>query len=262
MTRAGKEVISIVTIVKNDAEGLNRTVDSVLSQGFADWELLIVVGESTDSTLSIAKSLAIIDNRVRVLSQEGFGIYAAMNMGLKEARAQFICFMNAGDEFWNSSVLASAIREISSNSVGLVIGGYQVDQHGRDEKFSFSRKLISELDFAFNRKGGCHQAMVFRKDALVETGGFSLHYKLASDFESVLQVIRHSGALRVSEFYARIEAGGAADIGIFRVHREKHEIRKNFFSKKTITILSFIWTVAAGLKVALRRLILIGRTNS
>jgi putative colanic acid biosynthesis glycosyltransferase len=240
----------MVTIVKNHADGLQKTYDSIFGQTFQNWEMLIVVGESTDSTLQLATSLARRDKRLRVLIQESSGIYAAMNLGLQDARGQFIYFMNAGDRFSTDSVLDGALKEILATPVGLVVGGYSVDREKKND-FILSRKLISELDFAFNRRSGCHQSMLFRTEVLTKTGGFDLRYSLASDFDSVLKVIRSSGALRVAEVYSLIEPGGVADQGIFKVHQEKHEIRRRFFKKATVTFLSWVWTVAASSKVFL-----------
>ncbi len=256
------QVLTVVTIVKNHADGLQKTYDSIFGQTFQNWEMLIVVGESKDSTLQLATSLALRDNRVRVFIQDSSGIYAAMNLGLQSARGQFICFMNAGDRFSTPSVLDGALKEILATPVGLVIGGYSVNREKKNDDFILSRKLISELDFTFNRRSGCHQSMFFRTEVLTKTGGFDLRYSLASDFDSVLKVIRYSGALRVAEVYSLIEPGGVADQGIFRVHQEKHEIRRRFFKKATVTFLSWVWTVAASSKVFLSQYLSFGRIKT
>lgn len=255
-------IVTIITVVKNHGSGLIQTLQSVLQQEFKNWESIAVVGDSQDSTLLIAREIAEAENRIKVLEQVGLGIYSAMNQGLSIARGHLVCFMNAGDQFADPQILSEAIKEMASANYGVIIGGHQVVRGEGIEEFSYSRKNISERQFAFNRRSGCHQSMFFRTQTLLNVGGFDTKYLLASDFDAILKVIRNKGALKVPRIYSIIEPGGAADVGIFRVHQEKHQIRKRHFDNIVIRILSFGWTIAAGSKVLLRRLLKLGKKNS
>lgn len=248
-------LVSIITVVKNHASGLRETFSSVSGQDHSDWEMLIVVGTSNDSTLQTANEIADRNPRIRVIKQSSLGIYGAMNEGIQNAVGEFSWFMNAGDKFADAHILGVAVNEITRAKVGLVIGGYQIDGANEKRVYSYPKKKITEFDFAFNRRGGCHQAMIFRTDLLRRVGGFNSVYSLASDFELVLRIIKFAGAVRVPEIYASIESGGLADQGIFSVHRQKHQIRKEFFGSPLVTFLSFAWTIAARTKIMFRRLL-------
>ena len=76
-------LVSIITIVKDHALGLRETYSSLAEQKYNDWEMLIVVGASKDSTLQIAKEIASNDSRIKVIEQAGLGIYGAMNEGIQ-----------------------------------------------------------------------------------------------------------------------------------------------------------------------------------
>ena len=244
--------VAIITVVKDDAGGLIATHSSLIEQTFHEWEMLIVVGSSKDSTLLIATELQAQDKRVRVLEEKGQSIYGAMNEGLEVANGEFVWFMNAGDRFAGSGVLASAIGEITASGVGVVVGGYGVVGTLKERDYRYPTKTLSQIAFAFNRRGGCHQAMIFRTDSLRNIGCFDESYSLASDFNSVLGVIRTAGARRVSEVYALIEPGGLADQGIFTVHRQKHQIRRRVFRNPIVTAASILWTWAVQSKIRLR----------
>jgi glycosyltransferase involved in cell wall biosynthesis len=244
---------SIITVVKDDTDGLVATHSSLIAQLFQGWEMIIVVGASKDTTLSIALEFQAKDQRIHVLEEKGKSIYGAMNEGLEVAKGEFVWFMNAGDRFAGSLVLSNAVEEIETSKVGVVVGGYEVNGKARDTKFQFSSKTLSAITFAFNRHGGCHQAMIFRTTSLREVGCFDTSYSLASDFKAVLGVIRTAGARRANELYALIEPGGLADQGIFVVHEEKHRIRKIVFGNSIVTITSFLWTFAAQSKIKFRR---------
>ncbi len=247
--------VSVITIVKNHAEGLETTHQSLLEQSFNDWEMIIVVGLSTDATLAVAQDLQRIDSRILLLEQSNSGIYQAMNEGLTAASGEFTWFMNAGDKFATTSTLAHAVGSISQNEVGAIVGGYRIENSSQNKVYGYSPRDITSLRFAFTRRGGCHQAMIFRTNVLNDLGAFNTSYSLAADFDLVLRVIQNFKARRVSEIYASIEPGGRADQGIFLVHNQKHQIRKNLLGGPVLLFASFFWTALARIKIILRQTI-------
>ena len=247
--------ISVITVVKDHAAGLSRTTDSIKGQDFQDWELIIVVGESTDMTLTTALKIQQTDFRVRVIEQDGLGIYSAMNQGLTAASGEFTWFMNAGDKFFSSMVLRHALEMIRTCPVGLVIGGYSLETLKKNKVYPNSERRLKPYSFAFNRRSGCHQSMLFRTSSIKELGGFDTQFLLASDFDLVLRLMHQFDGHGTSEIFATIEPGGAADRGIHQVYREKHIIRQMLLKGPYVRYLSFAWTVMAKLRFAIKRCI-------
>jgi len=245
--------VSVITVVKDHLSGLKDTYASLLEQDFTDWQMIIIVGQSKDGTLIMAKELALNDSRVKVEEQVSVGIYGAMNEGIILANSEFSWFMNAGDKFASASSLNSALAEIIGGRLGVVIGGYQIETNNIAKTYQFSGKKLTQLSFAFNRRGGCHQAMIFRTKELIELGGYDTSYTLASDFDLVLKVILKSGGKRISEVFAKIEPGGRSDQGILLVHKEKHAIRKNLLGGSKVLIASHVWTFLVRVKMTSRR---------
>jgi glycosyltransferase involved in cell wall biosynthesis len=245
-------LVSIITVVKDDAVGLVSTYSSLTEQKFQEWEMIIVAGVSKDLTLLTAKKLRSADGRVRLLQEKGRSIYGAMNEGLDAAKAEFVWFMNAGDCFAGPDALVNAFHEISTQSLGVVVGGYGIKGAEKDKRFQYSNRTLNSITFAFNRRAGCHQAMIFRTDSLRNEGCYDTTYTLASDFALVLKVIKNAGGQRVSEVYAIIEPGGLADQGIIEVHLQKHLIRKKMFHNPIVTIASIVWTISAQSKIIFR----------
>jgi glycosyltransferase involved in cell wall biosynthesis len=91
--------ISIITPLHNKGRYIAETIESVVSQSFADWELIIVENGSTDGGEKIASELAASDPRIHVMiaPPEVRGPGAARNLGLKEARGTWIQFLDADD---------------------------------------------------------------------------------------------------------------------------------------------------------------------
>ena len=238
-------LVSIVTIVKNDVEGLSRTYESVKQQEFLDWEMLIIVGQSIDDTTEIAYRIAMDDSRIRIINQDGTGIYAAMNLGVKNVESKYTWFLNAGDQFFSSMSLGQGVDVIRLSKVSLVVGGYQVASKNKSKTHIFREKELRLFQFSFNRRGGCHQAMIFDTSIIRSIGGFDLQYDLASDFDLVLRILKITVAKRIAVALAIIEPGGVADSNLNKVFLEKHTIRKSINSNGVMRLSSSIWTCLA-----------------
>lgn len=95
--------LSIITINYNNLEGLKRTVESVVSQTWQEFEYIVIDGGSTDgSSTYIESQSSKIDYWV---SEPDKGIYNAMNKGIAKATGEYLLFLNSGDHFYNESVL-------------------------------------------------------------------------------------------------------------------------------------------------------------
>lgn len=104
-------LITIITVVLNDRLGIERTLTSVVSQTFENRQHVIVDGQSTDGTVEFLK-----EQRCKfdvLLSEPDYGIYDAMNKGLRTADGDWVLFMNAGDVFASIDSLALAVGATS-----------------------------------------------------------------------------------------------------------------------------------------------------
>ena len=243
--------ISIVTVVKNNAVGLTKTLKSALSQDFADWELIIVYGQSEDSTYDIATEFCKLDSRFSLVRQSDQGIYEAMNLGIGKSRTDFLWFMNSGDQFYSVSSLDAGFKAIKSSQNGFVVGGYKID--GEERVFRQSSGEISLIKFALSRRGACHQAMVFRKDSIMIARNFDTRFRLAADQKLCLEIIKDSGAIKIGEILAIMEPDGFSDKNLKRMHEEKALIRAEIFANNPMaSALGWVWMKAASIKAGLR----------
>jgi len=98
---------SIIIPVYNKEKFVSKTIGSVLSQTFTDYEIIIVNDGSTDQ--SEAEILAFKDNRIKYFSQKNEGVALARNFGIEKATADYICFLDA-DDFWFPTFLETMHR--------------------------------------------------------------------------------------------------------------------------------------------------------
>ena len=243
--------VSIVTIVKNNAEGLARTLNSAIAQDFSEWELIIVYGQSEDSSYEIASKFCNLDSRISLYKQPDHGIYEAMNLGIMKSNADFLWFMNSGDQFYSTKSLRSGFDAIVDSNYGFVVGGYKIEN---DERvFQQSSGDISQIKFALSRRGACHQAMIFRKNNVLEAGSFDIKFRLAADHKLCLKIIKDSSAAKISEILAMMEPDGLSDKNLISMHQEKALIRSEIFAKNPAAkALGWCWMYLARLKAVLR----------
>src|SRR5690606_2320269 len=87
--------ISIVLPVKNASKFIGECIESILSQTFIDFEVVVVDDGSTDRSIEIVNSFR--SNKIRILKNRGKGISNALNWGIKHAKGTLICRMDADD---------------------------------------------------------------------------------------------------------------------------------------------------------------------
>ena len=246
--------ISVVTIAKNNEFGLQLTLDNLDSQNEKNWELILVIGESKDSTFQIAEKFSLNDKRVTIISQQSNGIYAAMNIAVLASQSDLIWFMNSGDIFATNDSLETGCRIAENTFHKIIVGGHSVkSKKGINLVFSRKPGEISSLNFAFNRRHGCHQSMVFKTNFIRELGLYSENYKYAADFDLVLRALKSGPALGISNVLSIVEPGGVADSNLTAMLKEKHLIRREVFSNIFVSFASSLWTFLAILKNQNRR---------
>ena len=102
-------MISIIVPVYNAEQYLCKCIDSILSQEYSNWELLLIDDGSKDSSKKICKSYSLKDKRIKTFSQKNSGPGAARNKGLDEANGEFIVFVDS-DDWVDSNFLADYVK--------------------------------------------------------------------------------------------------------------------------------------------------------
>lgn len=130
--------ISVIIPTYNRSSVIERAVQSVLNQSYQNWVLMIVDDGSTDNTLEVLDKY-LVDERIRVISTENQGVSAARNLGIREAKTDWICFLDSDDE-WLGHKLEKQIdlikegnKVIHTNEIW-IRNGVRVNPHKKHEK--------------------------------------------------------------------------------------------------------------------------------
>jgi len=184
---------SIITVTYNASKFLENTLQSVINQTYNNIEYIIIDGGSKDGTIDIIKNNE--PNIKYWISEPDNGIYDAMNKGLSVATGDYVCFLNAGDSFQNSSILANLAEKLTLGGLSDIIYGETDLVNSNGEKISERRlKAPQSLTWKSFRMGMivCHQAFIVKRDIAPE---YDLQYLFSSDFDWCIRCMKKSGEI-------------------------------------------------------------------
>lgn len=187
--------LSIITINKNNADGLRRTMESVLNQTCKDFEYFIVDGASDDGSVEVMKELTsqimsagiFIDTK----SEPDSGLYNAMNKGIGKCSGEYILMLNSGDWFADENVVEKVMplldgSDIIQGNIIYLIKGKQKVNKGYGH---------SDINFIDVQQGHfLHQASFCRRDLFDKYGLFDESYQIAGDTVFYIKVLGYGNA--------------------------------------------------------------------
>lgn len=197
-------LFSIITICLNDEKRIQKTLKSVYSQTYIDYEHLIIDGQSYDNSLREVERVRRHypnPDHLRVYSEEDKGLYDAMNKGVQKASGKYICFMNCGDTFFDENVLQSVYEGISKiPGYDLYYGDAIAVEPNGSQTFQF-RRFLCQNDDEFRKQiarglfGPCHQAQ-FADKRCFENNMFDLRYQLRAEARWFIKMYMQGGKIK------------------------------------------------------------------
>ncbi len=178
---------SVIIPVYNKEQFLVHTINSVLNQSFTDFELLLIDDGSTDSSPALLNQFT--DERIKLISQNNQGVSAARNLGIKEAKAPYIAFLDA-DDLWESDHLETMHNyciqfpdESLFNTAKSIDTGHQLIP----ARYAISKTANFELVNFFEASGIepvlWTSSVVIKKTALEQVGVFDTGIKSGQDLD-------------------------------------------------------------------------------
>lgn len=221
--------ISVITVSYNAEARIERTILSVINQTYSDFEYIIIDGGSSDGTKSIIEKYnSHIDFWV---SEPDNGIYHAMNKGVQHAKGDFCIFMNAGDMFFNSTVLARISGHLDLSYS--IITGNQVYLHPNGKFAKYGKAWIEVTKKRLFSDSLFHQASFIKKSDLVTTP-YDESLTMVSDWKLALELL-----IVQKKLYKRADiiVDFFFEDGVTNTHREqgkkeRQAVLEEFYSKK------------------------------
>lgn len=192
MTERPTPTISIITATYNAAEHLPRLIESLAAQTDQDFEWVVADGGSTDGTLEILETAKLQLNNVVVDSRPDFGIYDALNRGVKKSKSDFYVVLGADDELLPQAVNVFK-KECNKENTDLISFKFHVD-----DRISNIREPRWEFLFSQSAHVTGHAVgLLIRKSLHEKNGYYSRILPIAADQLFILSSIRNGA--KVSE---------------------------------------------------------------
>lgn len=190
--------LSIITINRNNAGGLRKTMESVFSQTCRDFEYIVVDGASSDDSVNVVKELT--SERVNELknfqwvSEPDTGIYNAMNKGVMMCRGEYVLMLNSGDYLVDEHVIERILPELDGTDI---VQGNNIEERN-GVMFRNRGYGRSDIDIADVMKGHfLHQASFCRRDLFDRYGYFDETYRSSADSKFFMVCLgRHDATFR------------------------------------------------------------------
>jgi glycosyltransferase involved in cell wall biosynthesis len=204
-------LVSVLIPVYNTEKYIEETINSVLNQTHANFELIVVDDGSTDSTALLVEKFCKIDARVKLIRQKNQGVSAARNTGFNASKGDFIAYLDA-DDVWRSKNLELWLQKFASDDdFGVVHSDCQVIDSNSNKVNTFHHGyegyLLDNLLLGGKWINGTSGSLVKRK--IVESvGGFDLDLSTGADQEFFFRIASKGKVGRVAEvlWYYRIHS--------------------------------------------------------
>jgi glycosyltransferase involved in cell wall biosynthesis len=169
--------LSIITVNKNNAAGLAKTMQSVVMQTFTDFEYIVIDGGSNDGSVEIIKKYT---DKIRYwVSEPDAGIYNGMNKGIKQAHGDFCLFLNSGDLLIEAETLQNVFDEIAGLAKADIYYSDRVCSNGVLDIYPENLTLKDLI-------GGwpiSHQNSLIKRNLFFRHSFYNERYRIISDWE-------------------------------------------------------------------------------
>ena len=196
---------SIITVTKNTEEKIDKTIQSVLSQSYKNFEYIIVDGHSKDGTLNKIKKYKNL--KIKIFSRRDKNFYEGLNFAIKKAKGKYISVLNSGDLYYSNFILKKIHKNI------LKFENYDfyfsnlvfVNQKNKVERKWVFKNFNNNLKDAFKI---AHPTIFFSKQ-VAKNFRYNIKYTIAADLDLILRLIKRKASYKYLNFFSVImETGG------------------------------------------------------
>lgn len=220
--------LSIITVNLNNKDGLQKTIDSVVSQTFKDFEWIVIDGGSTDGSKELLEQYA--DHFAYWVSEPDKGIYNAMNKGIKVAKGEYLQFLNSGDWLCDKITLEQCFSH--GFTADVVYGDLFFYKNGEISESVYPENV--SLKFFYQRSLG-HPASFIRRELLMGNP-YEETYRIVSDWLFFLkQALNNKSFEHINEFVVYFDLNGLSSTNGDLLINERSELIKEYFPQMLIS---------------------------
>lgn len=228
--------LSIITINLNNASGLRKTIESVISQTFSDFEYIIIDGGSTDGSVDVIKEYS--DKITYWVSEPDKGIYNAMNKGIEKATGEYCIFMNSGDCLFNNTIVEEVFKQENNLGYDIIYGNLQ--RTFTDNTIDIVLMPVQITPKFLIESTLCHQITFIRRDLFCRFGKYREDLQVVSDWAFFLKVIVFANTTRhyIDKVICNFRMDGLSSNPKNQklIANEREKVIDEYFSNELLTI--------------------------
>lgn len=259
-------IVSVLMPTYNRKALLERAVQSVLSQSFDNFELIVINDASTDGTKKFLDDLSKIDARVISIHNESNNypdISKNLNVGLEGARGIYIARLDDDDYWCDPGKIKEQVDFFMSHSDHVIVGGgtIVVDEKDKERFKYFKLEGDSAIrDKALFANPFTHSTVMFRRDIAREVGGYG-NFKNAEDWELWLKIGTRGKFYNFQKYYVRYLSTDQSKTFLFKRSQSREILRiisahkkeyPHFFMAYCLNLTQYCFSLfPAGLRAAL-----------
>jgi glycosyltransferase involved in cell wall biosynthesis len=182
--------LSIITINRNNAAGLEKTMQSVVSQTFREFEYIVIDGASTDGSVEVIKKYEAQFAHLKWVSELDSGIYNAMNKGIRIASGKYVQILNSADCLASDEVTERMMKALTEAGCPSILYGNMIKCYPDGRKMvdkCFAGQKISMLGMFTGTLN--HDPAYIRRELFEKYGYYDESLKIVSDWKWYLQSI-------------------------------------------------------------------------
>jgi glycosyltransferase involved in cell wall biosynthesis len=216
-------LISIIIPTLNSEKVISSALESLICQSYKNIEILVIDGNSTDST--VEKVHAFADRRIKVFGGPDTGIYDAMNRGIGRSTGDWIYFLGSDDQLYDENVFQDVVEMMDRPETVLIYGRAKV----------VPENFVTPIDISFTDLAVynlCHQA-IFYSRAIFSKYSYDTQFRILADWDLNLKIF--------ARYYSRVVSLDRI-IVIFSNTGSSHDWKRDPEYKKMFSnSVCFIW---------------------
>ena len=226
--------LSIITINLNNKTGLQKTINSVITQTFKDFEWIIIDGGSTDGSKELIEQYS--QHVTYWVSEPDNGIYHAMNKGIYQAKGKYLQFLNSGDTFYSPRILHD-IFTLNSYESDIITGNIICNNKVLR---GIGYKEISLNDFFYNNV--FHPSSFIKRNLFYTFGLYDENYKIVSDSKFFIKsiILGNSTVMYIDKPIVYFDSTGISSTYSSLVKTEKKQIFEELIPKRILLDYEYI----------------------
>ncbi len=241
--------VSLITCTNNSEKTIKNCCLSVYSQTYHNIEHIIIDKNSQDKTIPIINQLKF--KNIKIHNQKGFGIYNALNEGMKLCNGKIIGVLHSDDELVNEEIISMIVSKFFEKSIDILFSNiYYTKKNDTDKIIRKWKNNLNEgiqsnhkINHLIN-KGWMppHTSIFFKKDLLKEIGYYNENFKISSDYDFIIRLLNKEEIklFFLDKFTVKMRSGGISNKNLQNIlikMKEDFKIIAKFNSKPIKTIL-------------------------